>query len=52
MAHLPHVQTNEFAPYCLLETSSQCAELRKDVYTIHRMVSRICLLYTSDAADE
>ena len=27
------VQTNQFAPYCLLETSSQCAELGRDVYT-------------------
>ena len=41
MAHLSHVQTNEFASYCLLETSSQRAELGRDVYTIHRMVSRI-----------
>ena len=31
LALFSYVQTNQFAPYCLLETSSRCAELGRDV---------------------
>ena len=30
LALFSYVQTNQFAPYCLLETSSRCAELGRD----------------------
>ena len=36
-----YVQTNQSAPYCPLETSSRCAALGRDVYTICWMISQI-----------
>ena len=43
LALVSYVQTNQFATYCLLETSSRCAELGRDVIHVIRWM-RVSLI--------